>query len=87
MLAHKKFYTFPRYSQDGSVSTNGRLYSLLSLVHQESRLVRRSDALSWEAKAQKDIIPDFDVIEKELKELRQFTWGWLTTALKDCAVL
>ena len=87
MLNHKNFFTFPRYSQDGMVSTNGRLYSLLSLAHQEDRLVRKKDSESWNVKKEIDSQPDFDTIDKELGKLRKFTWNWLTDALKDCKVL
>lgn len=87
MLYHKNFFTFPRYSKDGTVSTNGRLYSLLSLVHQESRLVRKKDSFMWVAKEQKDVAPDYEVIDKELERLRQFTWDWIKNALKECEVL
>ena len=87
MLNHKRFYTFPRYSQDGAVSTNGRLYSLLSLVHQESRLVRKQDVVSWNVKEQIEKQPDYGTIDKELGQLRNFTWNWLTDSLKDSGVL
>lgn len=87
MLNHKKFYTFPRYSQDGSVSTNGRLYSLLSLAHQESRLVQKIDALTWDVKQQINTVPDFGVIDEELGRLRQFTWDWLQSTLNASKVL
>lgn len=87
MLNHKKFFTFPRYSQDSAVSTNGRLYSLLSLVRQESRLVRKQDAVSWNVKEQIAKQPDYSMIDKELGQMRDFTWNWLTDALKDSGVL
>lgn len=87
MLNHKRFYTFPRYSQDGAVSTNGRLYSLLSLVHQESRLVKKQDVASWNVKEQIEKQPDYSTIDKELGQLRDFTWNWLTDALKVSGVL
>ena len=87
MLNHKRFYTFPRYSQDGSVSTNGRLYSLLSLVHQESRLVRKQDVTSWTVKELIAKQPDYSTIDKEIGQLRDFTWNWLKEALKDSGIL
>lgn len=87
MLSHKKFFTFPRYSQDGSVSTNGRLYSLLSLVHQESRLVKEQDVVSCNLKEMITNEPDYTLIDDKLGELRSFTWNWLENALKDCDVL
>jgi hypothetical protein len=87
MLNHKKFFTFPRYSQDGNVSTNGRLYSLLSLVQQESRIVKKQDAKTWNVKEKITISPDFDLIDEKLDELRQFTWSWLKDTLRGCEVL
>ena len=87
MLNHKKFFTFPRYSQDGNVSTNGRLYSLLSLVRQESRIVKKQNAKTWNVKEKITESPDFDLIDEKLYELRQFTWSWLKDALKGCEVL
>lgn len=41
LLYGKRFFTFRRYNNDGIVSTNGRLYSLLSLVGLEERLLKR----------------------------------------------
>ena len=87
MLNHKRFYTFPRYSQDGSVSTNGRLYSLLSLVHQESRLIKKQDLGSYDIKEMLANEPDYAIIDERLGELRSFTWNWLIDALKQTKVL
>lgn len=83
MLNKKSFYTFPRYDNDGTASTNGRLYSLLSLVGQEKRLVRRQDAASFLLSA--DI--DFTAIDTELGKMRNFTWEWLRMALAGSKVL
>ena len=79
MLNHKKFFTFPRYSNDGTASTNGRLYSLLSLVKHESRMVRKSDADTFLL----DTPINYEIIDSELEKLRRFTWQWLQDALKD----
>lgn len=87
MLNHKRFFTFPRYSKDGSVSTNGRLYSLLSLVHQESRLIKQQDNVSCDIKEMIANEPDYTLIDDKLGELRSFTWKWLENVLKDCNVL
>lgn len=87
MLIHKNFYTFPRYSHEGTVSTNGRLYSLLSLVHQESRLVKKQDAELWNTEKRIAIEPDYDVVDHEFDKLRRVTWDWLTNALKESHVL
>ena len=87
MLNNKRFFTFPRYSQDGAVSTNGRLYSLLSLVHQEDRLVKKEGSKLWDIKKEIASKPDYDTIDRELGKLRSFTWNWLTDTLKDCKIL
>lgn len=87
MLNHKCFFTFPRYSKDGTVSTNGRLYSLLSLVKQDDRLVRKKDIENWDTEDRIVSEPDYATIDRELSKLRQFTWNWLTGVLKDCKIL
>lgn len=87
MLNHKRFFTFPRYPQDGAVSTNGRLYSLLSLVKQESRLVKQNDVNDWNVRIHISEEPDYLEIDRELGTLRAFTWNWLQEALKGCNIL
>lgn len=87
MLNGKKFFTFPRYSKDGPTSTNGRLYSLLSLVHQEKRMIRKEQATSLDLKKMLSADVETEVIDKELGELRSFTWDWLRNALHECNVL
>lgn len=85
MLNCKKFFTFPRYADDGPASTNGRLYSLLSLVKQEQRMVRKNDQFDVKAKLDEDV--DYAVVHGELGKLRQFTWDWLNNALKERNIL
>lgn len=87
MLNSKKFFTFPRYDNDGPASTNGRLYSLLSLVHQEERMVKKTEVGNFDVNSQlsKDI--EKIIIQQELASLRQFTWNWLVKALKDSSIL
>lgn len=85
MLNGKNFFTFPRYADDGPASTNGRLYSLLSLVKQEHRMVRENDQFDVKAKLAEDV--DYTVVHSELDNLRQFTWNWLTNALKKRNIL
>ena len=81
MLNSKRFFTFPRYSNDGPASTNGRLYSLLSLVKQEKRMVRKSDVFNVADRLKEEV--DYKVVHGELDKLRQFTWSWLEKALKE----
>lgn len=85
MLNSKRFFTFPRYSNDGPASTNGRLYSLLSLVKQEKRMVRKSDVFNVADRLKEEV--DYSVVHGELDKLRQFTWNWLEKALKERNIL
>ena len=85
MLNSKRFFTFPRYSNDGPASTNGRLYSLLSLVKQEKRMVRKSDVFNVADRLKEEV--DYKVVHGELDKLRQFTWNWLERALKERNIL
>lgn len=87
MLNNKKFFTFPRYSDDGPTSTNGRLYSLLTLVHQQGRMIRKSDIASFDIATRLGDDAETDVIQQELDSLRQFTWRWLKNALEECHIL
>lgn len=87
MLNTKKFFTFPRYADDGPASTNGRLYSLLSLVHQEQRMVKKADAATFDVNKRSAEDVDYTVVHSELDKLRQFTWNWLTDALKERNIL
>lgn len=85
MLNGKKFFTFPRYSSDGPASTNGRLYSLLSLVKQEKRMVRKTDCFNVGERLMEEV--DYDTVHGELDKLRRFTWEWLRNALKERDIL
>jgi hypothetical protein len=84
MLNNKRFFTFPRYNNDGPASTNGRLYSLLSLVHLERRMIRKTDAFSVEML--EDNLGPLHV-HHELDVLRHVTWEWLTNVLKQSKIL
>ena len=77
MLYGKKFFTFRRYASDGTVSTNGRIYSLLSLVGLENRLLRGDeDANTFLGQE-----IDFSIVHSKLAELRQFTKQFVLNAL------
>lgn len=79
MLHQKKFFTFRRYSSDGNVSTNGRLYSLLSLVSLENRLLNGSESVDDVMKS----IIDYSSVQEKLSNMRMFTWNWLKQCLKE----
>lgn len=82
MLNKKRFYIFPRYSNDGPTSTNGRLYSLLSLVKQEQRMIRKYDFDNLDYKKMVESTVDYNMVDDELDKIRQFTWNWLMKALE-----
>lgn len=77
LLYKKKFFTFRRYNNDSIVSTNGRLYSLLSLVGLEERLLRGDE----DAYAQINKEIDFTGAHDKLDKLRQFTKKWIADAI------
>lgn len=77
-LLHKKlFFTFRRYNSDSIVSTNGRLYSLLSLVNQEQRLLNADE----EVEQCISMSIDYEKVHAKLDELREFTKQYLKDAL------
>lgn len=76
LLFAKKFFTFRRYHSDSPVSTNNRLYDLLSLVHQEQRLLTSRE----DVQRCLDMTVDYAEVHCLLDEKRQFTDNWL----KDC---
>lgn len=77
MLYSKKFFTFRRYAGDGTVSTNGRIYSLLSLVGLESRLLSGDENANELLKRE----IDYDDVHTKLNDLRQFTKQFVYKAL------
>ena len=83
MLHQKVFSTFRRYNSDGNVSTNGRLYSLLSLVGLENRLLKGDENEDTVISSSIDYT---NVLDK-LAEMRQFTWNWLNGCLKEINLL
>lgn len=82
LLNHKKFFTFRRYNNDGIVSTNGRLYSLLSLVEQNGRLLRGDEDVATELA--KEI--DYTVVDTNLASLRAFTIDYIKNALTQSGI-
>lgn len=77
LLYAKKFFTFRRYDNDSIVSTNGRIYSLLSLVSQEHRLLKGNEnPLNM---LNMDI--DYKMIHDTLADLREFTKEFVYNAL------
>lgn len=77
MLFAKRFFTFRRYDNDSRVSTNGRIYSLLSLVGEERRLLKGDE----DARMALDMEIDFDRVHARLAELRASTRAFVVDAL------
>lgn len=77
MLYSKKFFTFRRYDNDNIVSTNGRIYSLLSLVNQEHRLLKGNE----NPHEMISMNINYDNIHQKFSELRQFTKEYIYDAL------
>lgn len=82
MLHAKKFFTFRRYNNDSIVSTNGRIYSLLSLVGEENRLLKGDEDPN--GMLQLDI--DYGKVHERLAELRQFTKNFVFDALDKSGI-
>lgn len=82
LLHKKKFFTFRRYNNDSVVSTNGRLYSLLSLVGQENRLLKGNENV----KVTLGMPIDYDKVHAKLAELRDFTKSYVKEALTKSGI-
>lgn len=82
-LLHKKlFFTFRRYNNDSIVSTNGRLYSLLSLVGLENRLLKGNEEVESYLNAE----IEYAEVHKKMDDLRQFTWNFLKESLRQSGI-
>lgn len=77
MLYSKKFFTYRRYDNDGIVSTNGRIYSLLSLVGQEHRLLRGNE----NPHEMINMSINYEKIHQTFSNLREFTKKYIYDAL------
>lgn len=82
LLYKKKFFTFRRYNNDSVVSTNGRLYSLLSLVEQENRLLKGNE----DVKGTLCMPINYDIVHAKLSELRDFTKDYIKNALTKSGI-
>ena len=82
MLHQKKFFTFRRYNNDSIVSTNGRLYSLLSLVGLNHRMLRGNE----DVKNYINQEIEYTNVNKTLSELRDFTKMFLENALTKSGI-
>lgn len=82
LLYEKLFFTFRRYNNDGIVSTNGRLYSLLSLVGLEERLLKANEDVE-----QCMLMPiEYKNVRTKLATLRDFTKQYIKEALSHSGI-
>ena len=83
MIYRKPFFTFRRYSSDNKVSTNGRLYDLLSQMQLSHRMLTAAEDVR--TIINEDI--DFTSVHERLQELRHKTEIFLTDALMNSRIL
>ncbi len=77
ILYSKRFFTFRRYGKDSTVSTNSRLYSLLSLAGLESRMLKGDEDTTACSKSGIDYGP----VHNRIDSLRQKSVEWLCNSL------
>lgn len=82
MLHSKKFFTFRRYNSDSTVSTNGRLYSLLSLAGLGNRLLKGDEDIH----ECMDLSIDYGQVHERLAKLRQSTKRFVENALTKSGI-
>ncbi len=82
MLHSKRFFTFRRYNSDSIVSTNGRLYSLLSLAGLENRLLHGNEDVS----VCMNMTIDYGQVHEKLAKLRQSTKRFVENALAKSGI-
>lgn len=78
LLHNKRFFAFRRYNNDSIVSTNGRLYSLLSLVGLKEIMLQGNENI--QEQLAKEI--NYTCVNNKLEELRQFTKEWITDVMR-----
>jgi hypothetical protein len=82
LLYKKRFFSFKRYHKDSAVSTNSRLYSLLSLLHLESFLLSGNEA----AESCLDRHVNYDEVHAVIAKLRNATIDYLKDALNKSGI-
>lgn len=75
----KKFFTFRRFSQKATLSTNSRMDSLFSLLGVPERLLDESA----DADTMLNLKLDADVVWKRIENLRKPSWEYLKQAIGD----
>ena len=76
-LHQKTFFCFRRYQDDGIVSTNGRLYSLLKSIGLSERMITAKESVDECLQMQ----IDYAAVNKCIEQLRQFSIESLKNAI------
>ena len=78
LIYGKKFFTFVRFSEKATLSTNSRIYTLLKRMGVEDRLVREDTDIDMILRQKLDI----PAIQGRLNAFRQESLRYLTEALE-----
>lgn len=76
-LFSKRFFVFRRYSNDGTVSTNSRIYSLLETLGMSERLLTGEEPIEKSL----SLSVDFDKVHQQISTLRDTSIHLLQNAL------
>ena len=79
ILYKRQFFTFRRYNRNTKQSTNSRLDTLFHMAGIKGRLLTGEENIADCLK----IETDFESVHKKLEEIRQKSYEYLLTALKD----
>jgi len=82
LLFKKKFFTVRRFNKETKVSTNSRLYSLLTLLHLENRLIDASTSIDEILK--NDI--NYDKVHIDILKFRSSSLGFIKNALNKIGI-
>jgi hypothetical protein len=83
LLYSKIFFSFKRYNKESSVSTNSRIYSLLSILELEDRLLNANEDIK-ECLA---LNIDYTLIHEKIDQFREYSLSYLTDSLKKTKIL
>lgn len=79
IIYEKKFFTFTRFSENVTLSTNNRIDTLLGTLKLENRLVHRKDGI--EKMLEQDI--DYEIVRQHLTMFRENSLKYLCQALGE----
>lgn len=77
LIYNKNFFTFERFNKNAKMSTNSRIYSLLSIVKLEDRLIKGTEDLDDINKRK----IDFKLVNEKIQEFREDSLRWLLDSI------